>query len=250
MGICPKCRRLHPDEAEECPACGLIFRKYRKRLEDGPEGAPEETEPEETSLFRMLETLLFDKGSSPPLFTFMGRATTLGILLVWGGAFIFSSAADAENMDSVWHLVNLPFHEAGHIFFRPFGALITSMGGSLFQLMMPVICGIVLLIKTRDPFGASCCLWWLGENFMDLAPYINDARTLTLPLIGGNTGQSSPYGFHDWEFILTETGLLFRDHAIALATHGLGVCVMLLALAWGAFLLQAQFRNLRGRNPD
>ena len=110
--------------------------------------------------------------------------------------------------ESFWHLINLPFHEAGHIIFRPFGRFMTSLGGSLAQLLMPLICLTVFLLKTKDTFAASFCLWWFGENFMDLAPYINDARTLTLPLLGGNTGRTSPYGFHDWEFILKESGLI------------------------------------------
>jgi hypothetical protein len=141
-------------------------------------------------------------------------------------------------------MVDLPFHEAGHIFFRLMGSFMTSLGGSLFQVLMPLICASVLLLKTRDAFGASVCLWWTGENLMDLAPYINDARSLTLPLLGGNTGQTSPYGFHDWEYILTETGLLRHDHAIAIGSHYLGVFFMLLAFAWGAYILYKQYRDL------
>ena len=100
--------------------------------------------------------------------------------------------------ESYMHLVNLPFHEAGHIFFRPFGSFMTSLGGTIGQLLMPLICLSVLLVKTRDTFGAAVTLWWFGQNFFDIAPYINDARSLSLPLVGGNFGHSSPYGFHDW----------------------------------------------------
>jgi len=64
---------------------------------------------------------------------------------------------------------------------------------------------------------------------MDLAPYVNDARSLTLPLLGGNTGRTSPYGFHDWEFILRETKLLRYDHVLANATNALGTLLMICA---------------------
>ncbi len=61
----------------------------------------------------------------------------------------------------------------------------TSLGGSIAQVFMPLVCLAVFLVKTRDTFAASFTLWWTGENFMDLAPYIDDARSLTLPLRNG-----------------------------------------------------------------
>ena len=65
-----------------------------------------------------------------------------------------------------------------------------------------------------------------------------------LPLLGGNTGHSAPYGFHEWEYLLGETGLLHLDHALARASHLLGSLVMLLALGWGAWLLWRHYRQL------
>jgi hypothetical protein len=99
--------------------------------------------------------------------------------------------------ESFLNLINLPFREARHIFFLPFGEFVTSLRGTLGQLLMPLIATLVLLLQTRDPFGASVALWWFGENFFDIAPYINDARAGQLPLLGGKFGHSSPYGFHD-----------------------------------------------------
>ena len=112
------------------------------------------------------------------------------------------------------------------------------------QLLIPLICMVAFLIKTRDAFAASFALWWLGENFMDLAPYINDARALKLPLLGGNTGMTSPYGFHDWEFILKESGLIDYHHTIAVSSHYLGILLMLAAFAWGGYILFKQYRNI------
>jgi hypothetical protein len=100
------------------------------------------------------------------------------------------------------------------------------------------------LFFTRDPFAGSVAFWWFGQNFMDLAPYINDARAGVLPLLGGNTGRNAPYGFHDWEFILKESGLIRYDHAIAQISHKTGIVILLLAFLWGGYLLFRQFRNL------
>jgi hypothetical protein len=167
----------------------------------------------------------------------VGRGLLLALLAYWSIRFIFSPVAANAAGESFLHGVNLPFHEFGHILFRPFPAVITSLGGSLGQLMMPAICFFVLWFRTRDAFGAAVCLWWFGENFLDIAPYINDARSLSMPLLGGNVGERSPYGFHDWNFILTETGLLADDHLFAAVAKGIGTLVMVGALAWALVLL-------------
>ena len=80
---------------------------------------------------------------------------------------------------------------------------------------------------------------------MDLAPYINDARSLTLPLLGGNTGRTSPYGFHDWEFILKELGIAKYDHVFAHLADKLGSLLMICALMWGTYLLYKQYKNVK-----
>jgi hypothetical protein len=243
---CPKCGFEQKDGRAECGKCGLIFRKYQKKAEAlrPVPNDPGSIEPVPHGAGPFLKQLFFEVAPETNPLYFYGRALLGLVLLLWGGIFIFSSMGGGRAMNSLWHLVNLPFHEAGHIFFGLFGRFMTALGGSLFQLLMPVICAAVLLVKTRDPFGAAVCLWWLGENFMDLAPYINDARALQLPLLGGNTGASAPYGFHDWEFILTETGLLRFDHTLAQLSIALGIFSMLLALAWGGYLLFKQHQNL------
>ena len=97
------------------------------------------------------------------------------------------------------------------MFFAPFGDFMRSLGGTLGQMIRPMVCCLVLLFKTRDPFGAAAVLGWFGENFIDLAPCINDAGTGELPLLGGNTGERAPYGFLGWEYLRTETNRLGRS---------------------------------------
>jgi len=65
-----------------------------------------------------------------------------------------------------------------------------------------------------------------------------------LPLLGGNFGHSSPYGFHAWEYLLGEPGLLHLDHGLAQTSRLLGALVMVLALTWGAWLLVRQLQYL------
>jgi hypothetical protein len=127
--------------------------------------------------------------SVPPL-EFGGRVVVYVGFLLWGLYFLRMPIASAYFNHSFMHLVNTPFHEAGHMILMPLGwSFLTSLGGSLGQIAFPLIVAGALLIKNRDPFGASIGLWWVGQSFMDLSPYIADARALQLMLIGGGTGQ-------------------------------------------------------------
>ena len=143
--------------------------------------------------------------------------------------------------DQAWivqflHSINLLVHEAGHVVFRIFGNhVIISLGGSLCQCLVPLIFCFALWIKPKDLFGASIGLWWAFENVMDVVPYVADALPMRLHLINGVTGAESPYGFHDWNFILGETGHLVHYLQIAhtLAIIGkVGITVSILWAAW------------------
>jgi len=248
---CPRCGFEQTGDSVECPSCGIVFTKWKQRQAASsgqksiqPSEDNEGTKEEETGVLGQL--LLHAPTDINPI-SWSVRLILLTILAVWGIKFIVTPMTSDDTMNSFWHLVNLPFHEAGHIFFRPFGRVVTSLGGSLMQVLMPVICLAVFLIRTRDPFAGSVALWWTGQNFIDIAPYINDARSLRLPLLGGNVGHSSPYGFHDWEFILKETGLIRFDHTIARLSHAMGTILILTAIAWGGFLLFKQMRIWKGQ---
>ena len=233
--ICPKCAAEQSDDAQACTSCGIVFAKYARHL----------ARQERCEAKRQLELESLPIPQSDNDLVFYGRGFVL-LLLVWfSWGLIPASISSNAAGQSFLHLINLPFHEAGHIVFRPFGAVLTSLGGSLGQLLMPLICLFVLWFKTKDAFGAGVCAWWLAENLLDIAPYINDARELALPLLGGNFGDTSPYGFHDWEFILSETGLLHLDHTFASIAHVSGSIIMLLALAWCAYWLKRQYGLLK-----
>jgi hypothetical protein len=102
---------------------------------------------------------------------------------------------------------------------------------------------LVFLLKERNTFGAAVGLWWTGQNFMDVAPYINDARAGQIPLLGGGNGTDRP-GMHDWHNLLSGSGMLEYDHAIAAFVNGTGILLMLLSLLWGAKVLHLQYKNL------
>src|SRR2546425_929878 len=105
----------------------------------------------------------------------LGRLGLLLLLARWTWLFLAWPMREDVVGASFLHLVNLPFHEAGHVLFSPFGEFMTYLGGSLGQVLVPVICLIAFLTTNPNAFGAAVTCWWAGENLVDLAPYINDA---------------------------------------------------------------------------
>lgn len=193
------------------------------------------------------ELLLYVPAEVNPV-SFYGRAALYLIFLIWGFKFIAMDYAQVVGgyppiNQSFMHSVNLVFHEAGHVIFTPFGRFMTVLGGSLGQWLIPFIVLCAFLLKTRDTFAAGIGLWWLGQSFMDVAPYINDATAEQLVLLGGVTGRDVP-GYHDWSNILRSLGWLQYDHTIAGIVNGIGVILMLTSFGWGAYILYLQYKNL------
>ena len=136
---------------------------------------------------------------------------------------------------SFLHLINLVFHEAGHIIFAPFGGFMMTLGGSLLQVIVPLVCAWAFWFQQDDRFGAAICLWWAGESLLDLSPYIDDARSLKLMLLAGPAAEVEG---HDWEAILMSLGWLHLDHTIARIAWLSGAAVMIGALLYSFLLVR------------
>ena len=248
---CPHCGFEQAEGEIECLKCGIVFAKYSPErhhpIHETPVSSPAASSKDEdhtTGLRSFLKDMLFSVQPETNILFLIGRILVLLMMLIWGMKFIFSSIGSNYSGNSFMHLVNLPFHEAGHILFRIFGQFMMMLGGSLMQLLVPFICLAAFLVKTRDTFAASVSLWWLGQSLIDLAPYINDARKLQLILLGGVTGRDVG-DFHDWEFILRNLGLLKYDHLLAETAHLSGALFMICALVWGGYILVKQYKNVR-----
>lgn len=174
----------------------------------------------------------------------------LALMLVWGVRFIMAPISSGYAAETPLHLIHLPFHEAGHVIFGLSGIrFIAVLGGTLGQLLIPVMVMYAFVVR-MNPFGGSVGLWWLGQSFMDVAIYANDARSGQLPLIGGVTG-SEVEDYHDWEVMLGTLGWLRHDHMIAGLLYASGALLIFLALVWGGFLVWRQSRLLRAvRTPS
>ncbi len=237
---CPKCQQPRRLAEPICPGCGLVFEKYFARQRGEPHRPARRREAPRGQRREALRALLLDEPAVSSGAERLAKWALWLVLVVYSGRLIVAGVADNAAGEALIHLPNLVFHEAGHVIFGFFGQFIGSLGGTLGQLLMPAICLWTFLFRHRNCFSAAIALWWLAENFVDIAPYINDARAGVLPLLGGNIGKHAPYGFHDWEYLLSETGLLRADHFLAGLSHALGSVLMLLALGWAALLLLRQ----------
>jgi hypothetical protein len=174
---------------------------------------------------------------------FLGvRAAVLLALAIWGMYLTTRDVTEGEVLQSFMHNILLPIHEAGHIFFMPFGEFFTMAGGSLFQVLLPLGIGIAFLRRNHDPFGAAVCLWWTGVSLIDLAPYIFDALHPQLTLLGGHTGEDGP---HDWIYLFETLGGLRHAQAWGRFARMVGALLVLVALGWAAQVLRRAYQRRR-----
>ena len=249
---CPKCayvRQPGDTAAEgECPSCGVYYEKYRQRMERQAAGLPEPALAPLPAVGwqRDLWQALWAVPERVDQTAFYGRCAVLALIVVWGGWFILTPWYSQAIGASFLHRPDLAFHEFGHLLFRPFGEFMMFLGGSLFQCLLPLLLAGYFIWKQQQPFSAAVCLWWCGQNFIDVAPYIGDARALALPLVGEWGDDSSRAFRHDWHNILGMLGWLQADYALGRLAKIIGSLLMLLSWAWAGLLLQRQYRRLSG----
>lgn len=109
-------------------------------------------------------------------------------------------------------LVDLPIHETGHLIFRLFGEFLMIAGGSLFQIIVPAVF-VGYFWRDGKYYSASIVLFWVGQSILNVYVYANDAVVMQLVLTSGVTGSEG--GFHDWNYLLSQTGLLKATKAVA-----------------------------------
>jgi hypothetical protein len=171
----------------------------------------------------------FNKGntvSTPKYVAFIiGFFILITLLIVDDDGFIF-----------IIDHANLLFHEAGHFIFGLFGNTLSFYGGTLGQLVIPIICGVAFWwMKSR--ISVSVASLWFFENFFNIAEYVADARSQNLPLVGG--------GEHDWMHILSHWGALQYDTTIATILRTIGWLGLLLTLVIVTYLW---WRNKKTNN--
>jgi hypothetical protein len=123
-------------------------------------------------------------------------------------------------------LVDLPIHETGHLLFRPFGEFMMVAGGSLFQIVVPAAF-VGYFARREKYYSASIVLFWVGQSMLNVFVYAGDAQAMRLVLTSGLTGSEG--GFHDWNYLLTQTGFIKSTATVANLIRLLGTLTILAA---------------------
>ena len=103
-----------------------------------------------------------------------------------------------------------------------FGEFIAVLGGSLTQVLIPLIATVAFL-RTRQWASAAATLCWTGQSLPDVAIYAADGRAKALPLLAEGL-------IHDWNYLLGRLGLLQSAETVGRLIFGLGALTMLSAL--------------------
>jgi hypothetical protein len=108
--------------------------------------------------------------------------------------------------------VDLPIHEFGHLLCMPFGEFMMVAGGSLFQVIFPAVF-VGYFLWQKSYYSAAIVLFWVGQSTLNVWVYAADAVRMQLVLTSGFTGGEG--SFHDWNYLLTSTGLIRSTTTVA-----------------------------------
>jgi hypothetical protein len=98
---------------------------------------------------------------------------------------------------------------------------------------------MVLFARQRDYFAISFAFGWLATNYFELATYVGDAVTKSLPLVTPGGGEP----IHDWNYILGNYGWLRHTDALAGLHAFAGHACMAICLGTGAWIVATMIRS-------
>jgi hypothetical protein len=163
------------------------------------------------------------------------RARLRIAFLVLIAVYAIARIRNAEYWDPLDDL-NLAVHEAGHLVFSAFGETLTVLGGSAFQVIVP-LAFVGYFARTKQRYAAAVTMAWVGVSLLNVARYVGDARAQELPLLGGEDS------IHDWWYLLINWDLLPRDTVIARWVHFFGVVAFLTSVLGGFITLRSRSRT-------
>ncbi len=157
-------------------------------------------------------------------------------VLLWM-AWILVRYWDSPWYSTLWQGIDLAIHEIGHVLWSPLGELMGFAGGTLTQLLVPVVAGAVLY-RQRDWFGVAIAVCWLGINCFEIVEYAGDALTRRLPLVSPTTAAPE----HDWTYLLSRLGILDHTDAVAAGWQWAGRLIMSVGVLFGGWVLWVMAR--------
>src|SRR5687768_10011251 len=114
-------------------------------------------------------------GTSPPDRSSASRTWRRGAFLALLALYGAARVRNPEHWDPLDDL-NLAVHEAGHLVFSGFGETMTILGGSAFQVIVP-LAFVGYFARTRQRYAAAVTTAWVGVNLLNVARYVGDRKS-------------------------------------------------------------------------
>jgi hypothetical protein len=153
--------------------------------------------------------------------------------LIWF-VYVFIKHLISTQYSSILGPLNLGIHELGHLLFSFLSQTMQIAGGTLLQILVPVL-AMFNFYRQKDFFAIALCFGWLSTNFFGIAVYIADARRLELPLVAPFGGGDNTV--HDWEFLLSKMHVIQFDIFIASIVRIFAVVAMMICILSCLWLL-------------
>lgn len=153
-------------------------------------------------------------------FMLFGKFLFLILLCYWANIVLRQKPAG----ELTWIFLNnvdLIFHEGGHLIFSVFGEVVSYMGGTLMQFLVPMLVIAVFAWK-KEWFSTMFGIFWLGESLINSSYYVRDAQVQQLELLGG--------GIHDWFWMLSRWNILDKNLVIGEWFFNIGSVLIVAAL--------------------
>jgi len=126
--------------------------------------------------------------------------------------------------------VDLIAHEAGHLLFGWFGQFLGVLGGTLGQLLVPIVIALYFAFR-QEIYSSAVTLFWVGKNFFNVSVYLRDARDMSLPLVNIGGGEV----IHDWHYLLSTMGLLRWDRVLGNTVFLVGLVFVVASVILGFY---------------
>ncbi len=173
----------------------------------------------------------------------VSRVEAIGWMLFFAAFLLYAigkQGGDFAFLDSG----NLVIHEGGHALFGHFGDFLGVAGGTILQLLVPLLLALAFHVR-RQPVGYALFLLILFENLFYVAKYMSDARAQAGSYVaigvGAMEGLEDPL-MHDWYNLFSRFGLLPYDTRIAAIVFKIGWAGMLATVAWFAWRCYRSWR--------
>ncbi|MEO8648673.1 MAG: hypothetical protein ABI539_05865 [Acidobacteriota bacterium] len=153
------------------------------------------------------------------------------VLAVLFSIYFLSIAYDPLE-GSFLDMVDLPIHETGHLLFRLLGEFMGIAGGSLFQIIVPAVF-VGYFVWQRKYYSAAIVLFWVGQSILNVFVYARDAVVMQLILTSGLTGSEG--SFHDWNYLLTATGLIDSVKSVSGIIRAVGTLVIIASVVFSTY---------------